>query len=167
MLLRTDETDCKRLVDGPTLNHNHRKPYIPLPPALPRFALPHERSEGGVDPLDVAKTTERPALTSGPRRVVRRRAPVRADATEEVALEDILLEVYAEDPPPPPLPKKLAAIITKKKDTFVTAEAPWKGRLYICKTRDVRYFVAKVGLACEIEVDKLLDGNRIEGKIVV
>ena len=27
------------------MNHTHRKPYIPRPPALPRFALPHEANE--------------------------------------------------------------------------------------------------------------------------
>lgn len=81
------------------MNHNHRKPYIPLPPALPRFALPNEEA---TDPLDAAATAERPALmAAGKRRIVRRRRPISADSTEEVAAEDILLEAYAEDPPPP------------------------------------------------------------------
>ena len=88
------------------MNHTHRKPYIPLPPALPRFALPNEANEsGGVaeDPLDAAATQQRPALNLGPgprsRRIVRRK--LSADATEEVQVEDILLEAYAEEPPPP------------------------------------------------------------------
>ena len=102
------EADCTRYVDGPTLNHTHRKPYIPLPPALPRFALPHEgnvANEGGVsdDASDAAATQQRPAMTAttGPRsrRVVRRK--ISADSTEEVQVEDILLEAYAEEPPPP------------------------------------------------------------------
>jgi hypothetical protein len=111
LLLLTDETDCKRLVAGRTLNHTHRKPYVPLPPALPRFSLPNEGAETAAkeqafDPLDAAATAQRPALTGvKAKRVVRAtrasaRRPV-ADATEEVQVEDILLEVYAEDPPPP------------------------------------------------------------------
>lgn len=85
------------------MNHNHRKPYIPLPPALPRFDLPNEEREEAIDPLDAAATSQRPALTSGRRRVVRRvrPTPIKPDATEEVQVEDILLEAYAEDPPPP------------------------------------------------------------------
>ncbi len=101
------EADCTRYVDGLTLNYTHRKPYIPLPPALPRFALPHEASEanGGSDVSvdDAAATQQRPAMTAtvGPRsrRVVRRK--ISADSTEEVQVEDILLEAYAEEPPPP------------------------------------------------------------------
>ena len=94
------------------MNYNHSKPFIPVippPPALPRFTLPNEGSEEGVDPLDVAATTQRPALdATRARRVVRRagtppslRPSVRADATSEVQVEDILLEVYKEEPPPP------------------------------------------------------------------
>ncbi len=98
------------------MNHNHRKPYIPLPPALPRFSLPQEE---GVDPADVAKTAQRPALTSGSRRVVRRVRPVRPDATEEVAVEDILLEVYAEDPPPPP--SRRPAVLTPPQSASIAA----------------------------------------------
>ena len=116
MLLGADETDCTRDVAGPTLNYTHRKPYIPLPPALPRFALPHEGS-AAEDASDAAATQERPALTtfasaSRPRshRVVRRK--IAADSTEEVQVEDILLEAYAEEPPPPlrmpPLPSESA-----------------------------------------------------------
>ena len=86
------------------MNHNTSKPFIPSPPALPRFDLPSEGSEGGVDPLDVAVTTQRPAL-DGARalRVLRpgARTKPKADATSEVQVEDILLEVYAEEPPPP------------------------------------------------------------------
>jgi hypothetical protein len=86
------------------LNHTHRKPYIPLPPALPRFALPNEMGANEVDdPSDAAATQQRPAMSSvvGPRhrRVVRRKPA--ADSTEEVQVEDILLEAYAEEPPPP------------------------------------------------------------------
>ncbi|MDB4934773.1 MAG: hypothetical protein JWP87_1745 [Labilithrix sp.] len=108
MLLRTDETDCRRRVDGPTLHHNHRKPHIPLPPALPlpAFSLPYEAKDEAVDPLDAAATAQRPVVTgvtgSRSRRSVRRRAaPVDPQSTSEVQLEDILLEVYADDPPPP------------------------------------------------------------------
>lgn len=112
-----------RFVYGRTLNYNHSKPYIPPPPALPRFAFPFpspsDRGDGdvsarapgreeAVDPLDAAATAQLPALrashaTSRVRRVVRRAKPkLEADSTEEVQVEDILLEVYAEDPPPPP-----------------------------------------------------------------
>jgi hypothetical protein len=79
-------------------------PYIPPPPALPRFALPHEGRDGGaeVDPLDVASTSQRPTIRPGSRPAsVRVRKKIAADQTEEVQLEDILLEVYAEEPPPP------------------------------------------------------------------
>jgi hypothetical protein len=88
------------------LNYTHRKPYIPLPPALPRFALPHESSEasgpaGSDDASDAAATQQRPTLSAvgGSRRFVRR--TIAADSTEEVQVEDILLEAYAEEPPPP------------------------------------------------------------------
>jgi hypothetical protein len=101
LLLANDETDSKRLGATPTLNHNHRKPYIPPPPALPRFALPNEASDA-MDPLDAAVTAQRPALTAGSRRRIVRRVQPQPDATSEVAVEDILLEAYAEDPPPPP-----------------------------------------------------------------
>ena len=102
------EADCTRYVAWPTLNYTRRKPYIPLPPALPRFALPNEANEanGGNDVSvadDAAATQQRPAMTAtvGPRsrRVVRRK--ISADSTEEVQVEDILLEAYAEEPPPP------------------------------------------------------------------
>lgn len=109
MLLVPDETDCKRRVAGHTLNYHHRKPFIPPPAALPQFPLPSDASDGpeGLfdvqDPLDSAATAQRPALTSaGARRLVRRRKIIAADSTEEVQVEDILLEAYAEDPPPPP-----------------------------------------------------------------
>jgi hypothetical protein len=91
------------------LNYTHRKPYIPLPPALPRFALPHEVAGAkgeAEDPMDAAATQQRPALhargsMSGvrSRRIVRKKLV--ADSTEEVQVEDILLEAYAEEPPPP------------------------------------------------------------------
>ncbi len=90
------------------MNHNTSKPLIPLPPALPRFELPSEGSEWADDPLDVAVTTQRPTLDAaralrvlrpGPR--IRSAAGPEADATSEVQVEDILLEVYAEEPPPP------------------------------------------------------------------
>ena len=93
---------------GPTLNHNTSTPIIPLPPALPRFELLSEGSEWADDPLDVAVTTQRPTLDAaralrvlrpGPR--IRSAAGPEADATSEVQVEDILLEVYAEEPPPP------------------------------------------------------------------
>lgn len=89
------------------MNHHQRKPYIPLPPALPRFSLPHEEPGCGAshesDPLDVAATSQRPTIRPGRARTpsVRVRKKLSADETEEVQLEDILLEVYAEDPPPP------------------------------------------------------------------
>ncbi|MBX3186650.1 MAG: hypothetical protein KF819_06530 [Labilithrix sp.] len=84
---------------GPTLNYTDRNPLPP--PELPRFALPNEEP---VDPLDVAKTTERPALTprsAGRAIAARGIAPkmIRADGTEEVAVEDILIETYVEPPP--------------------------------------------------------------------
>ena len=89
------------------MNYNHSKPPVPSPSALPRFSLPNEPSEEGVDPLDVAATAQRPALDgSRARRVVRASMslpplpPLQADATSEVQVEDILLEVYADDPPP-------------------------------------------------------------------
>lgn len=89
-----------RFAYGRTLNYNHTKPYIPPPPALPRFPTPDEGAEEPFDPLDAAATAQRPALDAGRARRVIRRKP-QADATEEVQVEDILLELYAEDPPPP------------------------------------------------------------------
>jgi hypothetical protein len=89
---------------GPTLNHNTSKPLSPLPPALPRFELPSEGSEGADDPLDVAVTTQRPTLDPARALRVLRPGPrirPKVDATSEVQVEDILLEVYAEDPLPP------------------------------------------------------------------
>jgi len=96
---------------GRTLSftHSHKRANelrdheIPPPPALPRFALPNERaSERGtddLDPLDVAATAQRPTVRPGRAPHVRKK--IAADATAEVQVEDILLEVYAEDPPPP------------------------------------------------------------------
>jgi hypothetical protein len=91
-----------KVAHGRTLNHQLRKPYIPLPPALPRFSLPHESREAG-DDLDVEATAQRPTIRPGRASTasVRVRKKISADATAEVQLEDILLEVYAEDPPPP------------------------------------------------------------------
>jgi hypothetical protein len=95
---------------GRTLNHKHRTPYIPLPPALPRFELPGDRpgdrslgAGADVDALDVASTAQRPTVRPGrsPASVRVRKTTISADATAEVQVEDILLEVYAEDPPPP------------------------------------------------------------------
>lgn len=90
---------------GPTLNHNTSKLLIPLPPALPRFELPSDGSEGADDPLDVAVTTQRPTVDAARALRVLRPGPritrARVDATSEVQVEDILLEVYAEEPPPP------------------------------------------------------------------
>jgi hypothetical protein len=90
-----------RFVYGRTLNYNHSKPYIPPAPALPRFTLPSEGSEEAVDPLDSAATAQRPTVDAARARRVVRRAKPKVDATSEVQVEDILLEVYAEDPPPP------------------------------------------------------------------
>jgi|GEM_PF-2286312 len=76
-------------------------------PELPRFALPneHEHGDAADDPLDVAKTAQRAPVTAAQaRRVVRRAAPraeIRADGTEEVAVEDILFEAYLDEPEPP------------------------------------------------------------------
>ena len=99
------EADCTRDVNGPTLNYTHRKPYIPLPPALPRFAVANEANEGSAaeDASDAAATQQRPAMTAtmGPRSRRVARWKIAADSTEEVQVEDILLEAYAEDPPPP------------------------------------------------------------------
>ena len=92
---------------GPTLNHNTSKPLIPPPPALPRFELPLEGIfDSADDPLDVAVTTQRPTLDATRALRVLRPGPrirpkVEVDATSEVQVEDILLEVYAEEPPPP------------------------------------------------------------------
>jgi hypothetical protein len=106
LLLVSDETDCTRNVAGHTLNHNHRKPQLTSAPALPRFALPSDDASDAdgvdetIDPLDAAATTQRPVLSSASARRLVRRKPS-ADETEEVQVEDILLEVYAEEPPPP------------------------------------------------------------------
>jgi hypothetical protein len=89
------------------LNHHQRKPSIPLPPALPRFSLPHEGggSEGheAGDDFDVAATAQRPTIRPGRANAasIRVRKKISADATAEVQVEDILLEIYAETPPPP------------------------------------------------------------------
>ena len=59
----------------------------------------------GADLLDSAATSQLPAVTASTlrprstRKIVRRK--LAADSTEEVQVEDILLEAYAEDPPPP------------------------------------------------------------------
>ncbi|MCA9584378.1 MAG: hypothetical protein KC657_03375, partial [Myxococcales bacterium] len=60
--------------------------------ALPRFALADEV----VDPSEVVATAPRAAMT--PARVARAMRG-RADSTQEVKVEDILLEVWAEPPP--------------------------------------------------------------------
>jgi hypothetical protein len=89
------------------LNHHQRKPDISLPPALPRFSLPLESHEGreaeAGDDFDVAATSQRPAIRPGRASPasVRVRKKISADATAEVQVEDILLEIYAENPPPP------------------------------------------------------------------
>ena len=89
----------------PTLNHNTPKPLIPPPPALPRFELPLDGIfDSADDPLDVAVTTQRPTLDAARAlRILRPgpRIPPQVDATSEVQVEDILLEVYAEERPPP------------------------------------------------------------------
>ena len=87
---------------GRTLAHNHRNPQIPLPPGLPRFSLHDERASDTsdeLDSLDVASTAQRPTVRPGRAPHVRKK--IAADATAEVQVEDILLEVYAEEPPPP------------------------------------------------------------------
>jgi hypothetical protein len=100
------------------LNHTHRTPNLSPEhrasageASLPRFALPDERSREDApsaeawapeeDSFDSAATSQLPAITGQPssRRIVRRKPA--ADATSEVQVEDILLEVYAEEPPPP------------------------------------------------------------------
>ena len=99
-----------RFIAGPTLNYTKSSPFIPPPPALPRFesaALDELESEEDFDELDVAETTQRPILD--PVRAGRFARAIRpqsepsivVDATSEVALEDILLEAYVEVPPPP------------------------------------------------------------------
>jgi hypothetical protein len=120
LLLESDGADCSRLVVGPTrsyMNHprNHTRhhprgpenrndasgtPCIPRPPALPRFSLPQESADA-FDPLGVASTAQRPIVRvrPGSRPIVRKK--LAADATSEVQVEDILLEVYAEEPAPP------------------------------------------------------------------
>ena len=82
-----------------TRPNSQRKPPIPAPPALPRFALPNDLQ---LDALDVAATAQRPTVRPGrarPERHVHKK--IAADATAEVQVEDILIEVYAEEPPPP------------------------------------------------------------------
>lgn len=73
----------------------------PTPDApLPRFDLPNEEP---YDPAEAAKTLERPALsTRRARRIVRKRA----DSTQEVEVQDILLEAYVDDPPPAHVPAR-------------------------------------------------------------
>ena len=84
------------------MNYHQRNPSIPLPPALPRFSLPQESREAG-DDFDVVATAQLPTIRPGRAGTasVRVRKTVSADATAEVQVEDILLEIYAEDPPPP------------------------------------------------------------------
>jgi hypothetical protein len=100
--MRQTAAGTTKRAHGRTLNHHQRKPYIPLPPALPRFSLPHEGRDAG-DDLDVAATAQRPTIRPGRASTasIRVRKKISADATAEVQVEDILLEVYAEDPPPP------------------------------------------------------------------
>lgn len=74
--------------------------------ALPRFALPNE--EGMAEPLDpseVDATAPRPAFRETRResrsaRRVRTASRSRPESTQEVAVEDILLEAYVEEPEP-------------------------------------------------------------------
>jgi hypothetical protein len=79
--------------------NNLRKPEIPAAPALPRFGSDHFDRQ--VDALDVAATAQRPTVRPGRGGQVHVRKKIAADATAEVQVEDILIEVYAEEPPPP------------------------------------------------------------------
>ncbi len=79
--------------------NNLRKPEIPAPPALPRFGSEHFDPQ--LDALDVASTAQRPTVRPGRAGQVQVRKKIAADATAEVQVEDILIEVYAEEPPPP------------------------------------------------------------------
>jgi len=83
--------------EGPPASRSGLRPRtLPAPPPLPRFAL----DEVATSADEVASTSERqPVDPLRARRVVRRRP--QPDETEEVGIEDILLEAYLEDPPPP------------------------------------------------------------------
>ncbi|GAC1545325.1 MAG: hypothetical protein NVS3B10_09430 [Polyangiales bacterium] len=90
------------------MNYKNRTLHIPPPPSLPRFSQRERdaRAVEALDPLDAAATSQRPTLRPGrsrpqPVRSVAAGAPISADATAEVQVEDILLEVYAEESPPP------------------------------------------------------------------
>ena len=68
---------------------------------LPRFQLPHE------DALDLVPTEQRrPISAIRARRILR--APAAPDSTQDVAVEDILLEAYAEPPPAPQTKRTIA-----------------------------------------------------------
>lgn len=104
-----------------TLNYTVTK-QSPLPMALPmdrdplpRFQLPNESSGAArsaaqqeEDALDLVPTEQRrPISAIRARRILR--APAPPDSTQDVAVEDILLEAYAEPPPPPPQTKRTIA----------------------------------------------------------
>jgi hypothetical protein len=95
---------------------------------LPRFDLPGESARTGrFDAADAAATNELPVVRRGSRPAIRKivAAPKSADSTDEVAVDQILLETYLETPkprrpatpppmpvfvPPPPAPSQLAAV---------------------------------------------------------
>lgn len=71
-----------------------------------------------LDELDVAETTQRPLMDPVRAGRFARATPrstssasVLVDATSEIAAEDILLEVYAEEPPPP-MPARRSLVVT-------------------------------------------------------
>lgn len=70
--------------------------------ALPRFALPNEELMAEpLDPSEVDATAPRPAFReSHSARRVRTASRSRPESTQEVAVEDILLEAYVEEPEP-------------------------------------------------------------------
>ncbi len=90
---------------------------------LPRFQLPQD----GSDPLDAARTVERPAL----RNLVRSRRDPRKRNSEslmEIAPEDILLEAYVDEEPksslPPVLPKAAPTLLPPADGKLVTERLP-------------------------------------------
>lgn len=77
-----------------TVTH-HSSDALPLP----RFQLPNE------DPLDFVPTEKRQSVSAVRARQVLR-APEPPDSTQDIAVEDILLEAYADPPPSKKKPEK-------------------------------------------------------------
>lgn len=101
-----------------TLNHMRKRFTEDAP--LPRFTLSSESdAEEMADKTEAAETSKRPSLTPRAARHVMRVRP-KIDSTEEIEVQDILLEAYVEEPapraavPPPAVTKREAGLSRAK-----------------------------------------------------